>query len=91
VQDWELDLNIAERIRRREATKSADEQDGSQPCQEIADFVLEARSSATTAPNDGRECESEGPNQANCGYHRTPNCWLLQVRQGVIRPVTDNG
>jgi hypothetical protein len=58
--EGELDLDIAERIRRRDAAKSADEQGSSKPRQEIADVVREARSSATTAPDDGRECEVEG-------------------------------
>lgn len=59
-QDGELDLDIAERIRRREAIKSADEQDSSKPWQDIADLVREARSSATKAPDEGGECHPEG-------------------------------
>lgn len=48
-QDGELDLDIAERIRRRDAAAQAEEKDPSNPWQEIAKMVREARS---LTPND---------------------------------------
>ena len=59
-QDGELDLDIAERIRRREAAKSANKQDSSKPRQEIAAMVRKARSSANNVPDDDRDCNPEG-------------------------------
>lgn len=53
-EDGELNLDIAERIRRRDAAKSAVEQDGSKPWHDIAAMIREARSTANTAPDNDR-------------------------------------
>jgi len=59
-QDGELDLDIAERIRRRKAAGQALEKDHPNPWQEIGTMVREGRSSTATVPDHSRECELEG-------------------------------
>jgi hypothetical protein len=56
-QDGELDLDIAERIRRRDAASQAEEKDGANPWHDIATMVRESRSSADGVSEGGRDYE----------------------------------
>lgn len=58
-QDGELDLGIAERIRRRDAARQAGEKDGLNPWHYIATMARESRSSAANPLDNGRECDPE--------------------------------
>ena len=60
-QDGELNLDIAERIRRRDAAAQAVEEADSNPSEEIAKMVCKARSwsSADRASDQGQECAPE--------------------------------
>jgi hypothetical protein len=59
-QEGELNLDIAERIRRRHAASQVKEKDGSNPWQDIAAMVRESQSSADDDSDHDRGCEPEG-------------------------------
>ena len=58
-QDGELELDIAERIRRRHAARRVEEEDGSKPWVDLATIARESRSSADGDSDHDRGCEPE--------------------------------
>jgi hypothetical protein len=59
-QDGELDLDIADRIRRRYAASQAEQKDRSKLWNELAEMVRDGRSSTDSVSEGGRSCEPEG-------------------------------
>lgn len=58
-QDGELELDIAERIRRKDADRQVEEKEGSKPWLDLATIARESRSSANGVSDHDRGCEPE--------------------------------
>jgi hypothetical protein len=58
-QDGELELDIAERIRRKDADRQVEEKEGSKPWLDLATIARESRSPADGVSDHDRGCEPE--------------------------------